>query len=37
MEVEGIDVTCYVRSCGPEQGSKALNLQTLIPLLTFTT
>lgn len=41
MEVEGIefivDITCYVRSCGPEQGSKALKLQTLTHLLNFTT
>lgn len=41
MEVERIefiaDITCYVRSCGPEQGFKALNLQTLIHMLNFTT
>lgn len=41
MGVEGIeftvDITCYIRSCGPEQGSKALKLQTLTHLLNFTT
>lgn len=39
MEVEGIefivDIICCVRSYGPEQQSKDLNLQTLIHLLSF--
>lgn len=37
MEVEGlkciVNITCSVRSWGPQQGSKALNLQTFTHLL----